>query len=279
MKTTILGFGQYPVKSMDGTFTYAHGEMWKVTPTGFPYDHHWMVTDENGEVLSQKREHGAITKLALISASVEEGDLVLQYRNDAMRPIAGTPKKKRVATLYDGNYAVYDEGDIVARWLEDILERPCRLVRKAPGALRPVNMRTQKYFGQTAFQDSAPFSVFSQSALGRLVERTKRDEASLVRSIRPSIIVGGSSHHEDAWEQQVVMIGSIAMFCPSLCYRCEEVDVDYTTGTYQKGVLAAMAEYRRIKLPKDKRVFWGARLVPLETGFLSVGERVIFKEQ
>lgn len=214
--------------------------------------------------------------MTLIEASIKGTTLVLRHRgkvrDEQVHIHWEEPQEYGSANLYGGNYPVYDAGNLAASWLSDILERPCRLVRKDPDVARPVNMRTNAYSGEVAFADSAPFLGISVGSLSILNKR----HGSLVSTlaIRPSIVVSGEPHSEDTWEQRIVTIGSVRMFCTSLCYRCEMVDVDYDTGTYKKGVLRTLAQYRRIKLPDDNRVFLGVRLVPLNTGFIQIGDPV-----
>ncbi|OYV18076.1 MAG: MOSC domain-containing protein [Methylococcaceae bacterium NSP1-2] len=51
----------YPVKSLAGI----HLTQWQVTKTGFQYDRKWMLIDNQGQFLSQRR----LPKMALISTA------------------------------------------------------------------------------------------------------------------------------------------------------------------------------------------------------------------
>ncbi|MDD1605439.1 MAG: MOSC domain-containing protein, partial [Methylococcaceae bacterium] len=74
----------YPVKSLAGI----HLTQWQVTKTGFQYDRKWMLIDNQGQFLSQRR----LPKMALISTALTDNQMILSVPNqqDLVLPLVPT---------------------------------------------------------------------------------------------------------------------------------------------------------------------------------------------
>ncbi|XP_022082734.1 molybdenum cofactor sulfurase-like isoform X2 [Acanthaster planci] len=135
-KKVLTNIFLYPVKSC-GAFEVSE---WQIGSKGLLYDRHWMVVNENGVCLSQKREE----RLCLIKPVVDLNNRCLWLQCQGLSPIrvpvdvrseiSSNPSSKihcqskvcfdRVQTL--------DCGDTVANWLSDALGKKCRLLQQNP---------------------------------------------------------------------------------------------------------------------------------------------------
>jgi len=97
------------------------------------YDRRWLVVDEVGTWLSPQQA----PRLADIDASFRYGYLALRapgmLRMDIPLEVEEDDDSvMRTATIGDATIAVVDEGDLLAAWLSNFLQRPCRLVKRHP---------------------------------------------------------------------------------------------------------------------------------------------------
>jgi uncharacterized protein YcbX len=86
---------------------------------------------------------------------------------------------------------------------------------------------------------------------------------------RPNVVVSGwLAYAEDALTQ--LTIGDVPLVMPKLCDRCVVTTTDQTTGERFNEPLRALAKTRRW----DQKVWFGANLIPRNSGVLSVGQAV-----
>ncbi len=102
---------------------------------GVAYDRQFMITDPNYEFLTQRREQGACTDMALIKCSYDPGGGFLTLNTPDMtecrvRPVlAELDGGAKVARIFNDRCPAVDQGDEAADWLSRFLCKSCRLVQ------------------------------------------------------------------------------------------------------------------------------------------------------
>jgi uncharacterized protein YcbX len=252
----------YPVKSLGGV-ELAEAE---VEARGFRYDRRWMLVDEAGVFLSQRR----FPRMALVSVRVGEDSLLL----DA--PGMPTLEVPFEGSAGGGDLTVNVWGDEVRaapvgsgtdHWFGRFLGAPCRLVRMPDDAVRPVDPKYALAGDRVGFSDGYPFLLLSQASLddlnGRLAEPLPVDR------FRPNIVVEGcGAFAEDGWGR--VEIGDLPFRVAKPCARCAITTVDQKTGSRGKEPLRTLASYRK----RGSAVLFGQNLIHDGTGTLRVGDAV-----
>jgi len=218
-----------------------------VVETGFDLDRTWMVVDGDRRFLSQRE----LPRLALVRPTLRSEDLVLRAPGMlALHVSLDTVEGRAEATVWKDRLAVYDMGDLCARWFSDFLGREVRLVRFDPEQRRIAERRwTGELEAETAFQDAFPLLVASTASLeevNRLLVRAAEPAAEMAR-FRPNIVLEGlDPHGEDALGDVELDAedGPVVLRLVKPCARCTIPDVDPATGTQGHGVADALAAYR-----------------------------------
>lgn len=219
---TITALNVYPVKSCRGiAIDHAAIEL-----TGFPADRHWMVVDEKGGFLCQRRA----PRLATIIPELTTNGLTLGAADMPCLHVAAEAggAKVDVGVILDRCSAI-DVGPEPAEWLSEYLERPARLVRFDPHETRPIN--PQFYTGDipsaAEFSDGFPFLIASESSLADLNSRL--DEPVPMNRFRPNVVLEGLAPFDEDRIHELVD-GPIRLQMARPCTRCKIVTTDQITG-------------------------------------------------
>ncbi|XP_029377090.1 molybdenum cofactor sulfurase isoform X2 [Echeneis naucrates] len=135
----------YPIKSCAAYEVHD----WLLGPLGLLYDRGWMVVNENGVCLSQKREprlclirpqvHLPSNKLLLQASGMDTISVPLEnniQKHPSHRVCQSKVCGDRVETV--------DCGDEAASWLSDFLGQPCRLIRQSSNFTRDMKKRRSR---------------------------------------------------------------------------------------------------------------------------------------
>jgi uncharacterized protein YcbX len=225
---------------------------------GLVDDRRWMVVDEGGEFVTQRREP-RLNRVQL--AVAEDGWRVRAGDAITIRP-ADASEGTTVSVWGDPVAArVHREGSVL---LSEHLGRSVRLVFFGPEAERHAGSAAPS--AKVAFADAYPLLLVGQASLDALNERL--EEPVPMTRFRPNVVVtGGEPHAEDGWSR--LRLGSIEARMVKRCDRCSIVTVD-DEGVRQKEPLATLATYRR----DDSKVLFGVNVVHEGTGTLRVGDPV-----
>lgn len=262
MKLRISQIAVYPAKSLGATYP----DEAELVETGFRYDREWMIVDEEGIFVTQRR----FPQMALIRPEVTEAGLSLTFP-DASAVVAplvneGSPVSVQV---WDNRCEAVDQGEAAADALSRFLAYPCRLVRMHASFTRALGAS----YGETdpgmsvGFADSSPLMLLSEASLEDLNARL--DTPVGMDRFRPNLVVaGGSAYQEDRWKQ--IEIGDLRFRVVKDCIRCEIPTIDQGTG--KKGVepMETLETYR--VGPLGAR--FGRKLVHEGLGRVRVGDVV-----
>ena len=251
----------YPIKSCGGVAL----ESAAVDATGMRHDRRWMLVDETGEFLSQRK----LPRMALISVRLAPEHLIVGAPG---MPDLEVPLEPETGNLVD--VCVWGDagrgvpaGEEADRWFGEFLEFPCRLVYKPDGDVRLVDSMYAEDGDQVGFADGFAFLLISEASLEDLNERL--EEPVPMNRFRPNLVVRGcEAYAEDRWSR--IRVGAVPFRVAEPCWRCAITLVDQKTGARGKEPLRTLATYRR----SSEGVLFGRNLIHASLGTLHIGDPV-----
>ncbi|XP_067241238.1 molybdenum cofactor sulfurase isoform X1 [Chanodichthys erythropterus] len=284
---TLTNLFIYPVKSC-ASFEVTE---WPLGPQGLLYDRLWMVVNENGVCLSQKRE----PKLCLIRPIICLASNTLQLQVSGMEAVTVPLENNlEISDLRTSQTKVcgdrvqtVDCGEEVSAWLTEFLGKPCRLIRQRPEFLRDMKFGREKACCPTALSlvNEAQFLLISRASVSFLQdhianrhdsenEETWSDKERLIQRFRANLVISGQEpFEEDDWSY--LTVGGTKFQVMGRCGRCQMIGVDQKSATMTQEPLRSLSECR------SGRVTFGVYLAhqsawnSTAVSILSVGDRVI----
>jgi len=254
---TVSGLSIYPVKSCREV---KQNSAW-VEDFGLKNDRRWMVVDENGVMLTQRK----IAKMCLIQPELVENGLVL--KTISMDPLYleyPLANKKIIVKVWADQCQAYDAGDEAASWLSQFLSIKCRLVYFPDDEFRQVDLNYAKQGDKTAFSDGFPLLLISQESLDDLNQRLPVPVT--MNRFRPNIVVQGCQPFaEDAWKK--IRIGEIIFRIVKPCSRCVIPSINIETAEKEKEPIKTLVNYRK----RDNKIFFGQNVIADTNGKIEVG--------
>lgn len=272
----------YPVKSLQG-ISLPKAEL---TVRGFRYDRNWMITDQNGHFLTQRK----IPAFATLQVQVTEGGIRLTSGSGDPFDVLFDSKEKelRDTEIWSDHCKALDEGDEVSDWLTDTLGTVkgsrLRLVRIHDGYRRmvdPAHLR-QGENPHTAFADGYPYLVTSVSSLNRLNEKLIEAGAEAVPMdrFRPNIVISGPEpFSENRIDELASADGHWRLGLRKPCKRCKVTTVDQTAGTISNPAEPLRTLTKMQTVPELHGAYFGQNAILLsgEGGMVRVGDRLTAK--
>jgi MOSC domain-containing protein len=254
--TSVSALWRYPVKSCAGVRL----EQAEVGIRGFVGDRRWMLVNPEGGHVTQ-REIGALARL---KCSVTK--LGISFADGPSVPTASAVTPARV-TIWEDAVDALEASEEVSLWVSSRVGSPLRLVYMSPASVRVVSPGFSKPGDEVSFADGFPILVASEASLAHL-NRRMGTEIPMLR-FRPNVVVRGcDSFAEDTWRR--IRVGSIVLDVVKPCARCVVVDTDPQTGIREKGILSALAKFRRA----DNKVFFGQNAIPRGIGTIRLDDPV-----
>ena len=252
----------YPVKSLAGFQV----QQWPVAKTGLRYDRQWMLVDQQGLFLSQRR----LPKMALIKTRIADNQLWLSAAGKteigiALEPVGG---EDIAVSIWDDQCLAKTVSDSVDAWLSDFLQHPCRLVYHPEDRVRKVDPDYATDQDQTAFSDGFPFLIVSDASLQAFNQAADLDLS--MQRFRPNLVVSDcQAYAEDYWRN--ISINQINFRLPKPCSRCSVPAIDPDTAISSKAPLTALAQLRQA----NNKVYFGQNALHDHLGILTVGDEVV----
>jgi uncharacterized protein len=262
---TIAALHVYPVKSCRGiALTQA-----ELTPRGLRHDREWMVITPEGRFLSQRE----LPRLALIAPGITGQELQLQAPGAGSIAVAldAGAGPSREVTVWDDAVLARDEGDAVARWLTDFLQRPVRLVRFDPSRRRATDpVWSAGRPGESAFSDGYPVLVLSRASLSDLNARLPQPLP--LDRFRPNLVLDGCDPYaEDSL--RVLQSGPVALRLVKPCTRCIITTTDQATA--ERAGEEPLRTLRSYRFNSELRgVTFGQNAIVENIGTLRVGDAI-----
>jgi uncharacterized protein YcbX len=257
----LSGLHVYPIKSCGGITI----EEWEVDERGLRHDRRWMLVDEAGRFMSQRR----FRRMALIGVRIEHDGLIVEAPDMPplevpLRPPAG---RLILARVWDDLVEASLVSDDAGYWFSEFLGVRCRLVYLPDRSLRPVDPAYGEPGDQVGLADGFPFLLISEASLADLNARLEQPVP--MNRFRPNLVVCGCEPFaEDGWK--LVRIGQITFRVVKPCSRCAITTVDQRTAATSKEPLRTLARFRR----SGTKVLFGQNLIHDKTGTLRTGDPV-----
>lgn len=260
----------YPVKAVRGL---APREA-VVEPWGLAGDRRWVLIDDGGTVVTQRRQ----PRLALAAAELQPGGDV-RLSAPGMPPLT-VPVPRPLGTVpveifRDKVEAVPAEDEAAHAWFSSYLGIDARLAYlDAPATRRPLAPEYALPGETVSFADGFPLlltTTASLDALNSLVAQGEHaGEGPLpMNRFRPNVVVAGTpAWAEDGWSR--LAVGEVLFRVAKACGRCVVTTTDQGTGERGHEPLSSLGRHRRL----GGKLVFGQNLVPLSRGTIRVGDQV-----
>ncbi len=247
----------YPVKSL----AQLSMDQLRVERTGFAFDRRWMVVDEDGLMITQRKK----ARMSLIQPQPYDKGLRLQASDmPDLNVFCASDSPRRSVTVWDDSCMALDCGDEAGAWLSRFLDIRCRLVFFPEDEVRQVDPTYAQPGDRTAFSDGFPILLISQASLDDLNRRLARPVD--MRRFRPNLVVSGCEPFaEDNWKQ--IRIGGIIFRIVKPCSRCVIPNIDPDTAEKSAEPTRTLSRFRL----QDKKILFGQNVIAESQGELECG--------
>jgi uncharacterized protein len=251
----------YPIKSVRGI---AVSEI-QLDSSGPLQDRRWMMVDEEGLFLSQRK----LPRMVLIETRFEGSDLVVTApgMSPLVIPTWSGEGEWVPVRIWRDHLSLPHPDQAYSDWFSAFLGRPCRLVHLPNAITRYVEPPFDNPEWRVSLADAYPLLVVTQASLDLL--NTRLQSSIGVERFRPNLVISGTAPHaDDAWRR--IQIGSAQLAVVKPCARCSIVLVDPSTANIGIEPLRTLAEYRRM----PRSVTFGQNALVVTPGHLRVGAAV-----
>jgi uncharacterized protein len=260
---TVSNIYIYPIKSLGGISL----QQAQVQERGLQYDRRWMLVDEKGGFLSQRK----FAQMALLQVKLQENGLLVSHKQGLLDPLfipfEQADGKEVSVTIWDDTCTAREVNGEVTIWFSKALGMFARLVYMPENTRRIVDPTYAFDEEVVSFADAYPFLVIGQEALNNL--NSKLAKQIPMNRFRPNIVfTGGQPHDEDSWD--TFTIGETNFRVAKPCARCVLTTVDQQTAIKGEEPLRTLATYRM----QNNKVLFGQNLVHGGTGKIKVGDEV-----
>ncbi len=247
----------YPVKSTS-QIALTHAQ---AGPFGLDMDRRWMLIDEQGYMLTQRKH----PRLCLIQSHFEANCLIISAPDMEPLNIPVQPSGNIIkATVWNDTCNAYDCGKQATQWFSTFLKIPARLVFFPQNEQRQVDLDYAKKGDTTAFSDGFPYLLISQASLDDLNNRLS--SAVEMKRFRPNLVVEGTeAFAEDKWKK--IRIGDVTFNLVKPCSRCSIPSINPDTAEKSAEAVKTLAGYRM----QNNKIFFGQNLTSEGNGKLEVG--------
>ncbi|WP_192346534.1 MOSC domain-containing protein [Algoriphagus sp. Y33] len=253
----------YPIKSLAGIRLSEA----KVEERGFELDRRWMLVDETGKFISQRK----FPLMAAIKVEIGDDSLTVYHLSNPSKliriPFDAAGEEISSVEVWDDKMAARLVAKEFDDWFSDVLGMGVRLVKMPSTTERKVDPRYAVNGESVSFADGMPYLLIGQKSLTDLNFRL-RAPVSMNR-FRPNIVFsGGEPFIEDSWGK--MQIGDVNFQVVKPCARCVLITVEQETGIKGAEPLKTLATYRKV----GNKILFGQNMVALSTGVIKVGDEL-----
>ncbi len=247
----------YPVKSCRG-FEVEQAEL---IETGFRHDRHWMLIDEQGDFLSQRR----LPRMTLIRTRLLGSELLCSNGEQEIAiPTEQKPHACREVAIWNDRCQAALVSPAASRWFSEQLDTSCDLVYLPASERRLVDPAYAHRRQIVSFADGFPLLVITRQSIALLNEKLSEDLS--IERFRPNIVIaGGAAHQEDEWRS--IRVGDIDIDLVKPCSRCVIPSIDPDDAKQHATLNRTLAGYRR----RDGKIMFGMNGLHRQTGPINKG--------
>jgi len=253
----------YPVKSLGGISL----EKAQLEEKGLQYDRRWMLVDEEGMFITQRKYF----ELSLLAVNINDGRLIISHKIHTNQIISFDLQEDNgiqiPVVIWNDSVVGTEVNTEVSSWFSDFLKFKVKLVKMPVAEKRMVDPRYALNNEVVSFADGYPCLIIGQSSLDGLNE--KLENQIKMDRFRPNFVfTGGEPHIEDRFD--AFYIGETLFSAVKPCARCVLITIDQQTGEKGQEPLRTLAGYRTV----DKKILFGQNLLHQQAGVISVGDEL-----
>ena len=267
---------RYPVKSMGGVKL----EQARIDRFGVEKDRRWMLVDNNGKFITQ-RNIAQMTLLDVTESEFAGGDWGLTIEASQNLELSeqceqtlsfSVSKHFALNTLVSVEvWGDVCEGrvadDFINQWLSLALDIPCRLVFMEGTYYRNVDKEYAQNNETVSFADGFPLLLTTESSL-EAFNQYLESPIEMLR-FRPNLVISGNQGFaEDNWKR--LRVGEVEFCVVKPCSRCVIPTINQFTARKEPAVFKVLKQHRSI----GREVYFGQNLLAMNTGTISVGDKV-----
>lgn len=254
----------YPIKSLGGIRL----DQCLIEQKGLQYDRQWMLIDQSGTFVSQRKHH----LLSLLQVEINGSELTVAHK---LKPELSITFDKDCetgeliqVTVWDDQCNGMEVSKTVNDWFSSLLGMNVRLVKMLNEEERFVDPRYAHEKEVVRFSDGYPCLIIGQAALDQLNQ--KLDQTILMDRFRPNFVFsGGRPHEEDTFS--TFEIGGVAFSAVKPCARCVLITVDQQTGKKGSEPLKTLASYRS----RNNKIMFGQNLIHNGSGIITTNTPIV----
>ncbi len=258
----------YPIKSLGGISMNQS----KVTQRGLENDRRWMLVDEEGLFITQRKH----PELVLFQTQIEGDFLKIVHKrveSDVLKISLSADdaktKRKFPVTVWEDVVEAQEVSAEANIWFSERLGFEVKLVHMPDESLRKVDPEFAVTTDDiTSFSDGFPFLIIGQASLDDLNSRL--ENAVNIKRFRPNFVfTGGQAYEEESW--QAFSIGNLNFFGVKPCGRCIITTVNPEIGVFEgKEPLRTLSHYRKV----GNKVLFGQNVIAKNQGVLRCGDLI-----
>jgi uncharacterized protein YcbX len=254
----------YPIKSVTG-FSLKESI---VEPQGLADDRLYMLVDNNGLFITQRKYH----QLALVNSEIINNKLIINAPNCKALEISLDDFSPEITTVtvWKDSCEVFIANNKVNQWFTQYLNFSVRLVKYNKVMPRKSDPDYSQENDIVSFADGFPLLLTSSESLKDLNSRL--ETAVTMNHFRANLVIDGfSEFEEDHWKK--IKIGTINFDVVKPCSRCILTTINPATGVKntEREPLKTLTEYRKEK----GGVMFGMNLIPRSHGIISMNDKVL----
>uniref|UniRef100_A0AAY4ERS7 Molybdenum cofactor sulfurase n=1 Tax=Denticeps clupeoides TaxID=299321 RepID=A0AAY4ERS7_9TELE len=281
---TLTNIFIYPIKSCAAfevvTYIRPYECEWPLGNRGLQYDRTWMVVNENGVCLSQKRE----PRLCLIQPSISLASNMLHIQAPGMMSISmpledPLEMKTSQSKVCGDRVQTVDCGDEVASWFSGFLGKPCHLIRQSPESTRDMKKGLGQGMTSLSLVNEAQYLLINRASVALLQECISSsglgtfDALQLIKRFRANLVISGACpFEEDDWSN--LKIGEMLFQVACRCARCHMICIDPETGSRTQEPLKSLTDFKKGKVTFGVYLLQRSMECSSATFMLSVGNSV-----
>jgi uncharacterized protein YcbX len=252
----------YPIKGAKGCPRSTS----PVERRGLRFDRRWMLVDESGLFLSQRK----IPAMATLSPTLSDNCLTVSApgQPDLTLDILA-PGPLRTVTVWKSEVQAATYPKTINDWFSEALNLSCELVLMPESTIRPTNPDFSQPGDHVSFADGYPLTLASIASLNDLNERLPTPIP--MTRFRPNLVAAGIHKPwiEETWDR--IRIGPVFYRMAKPCGRCQVTTIDQETGAATGDEpLRTLAKFRK----HGPTVDFSVNLIPESAGHVSEGDEI-----
>ncbi|TPX51163.1 hypothetical protein SeMB42_g01969 [Synchytrium endobioticum] len=259
---TVESLSVFPIKSCGAYTSFTE---WPIGPEGLLYDRNWMLVDENGTALSQKR-YPKMCLIRPVTMNLTEEMMVLEAPGMTnLRIYMGSISDYNVDSFRarvcgDRIQTFLDSRPHVSHWFSTFLDTSCQLARCNMNFEGRLDKHSHKQptsntidSPRIAFANESQFLLVSLASFKSIKSSIYHKETGRevdVSCMRANIVIDGNhlgAFEEDSWTGKTLEIDGQVFQVQGPCNRCSMICINQRTGEKSREPFSTLALKRKVE--------------------------------